>query len=263
MRKKVTKVFKFQEICEESIVFYYMKLKDKTSVGWDGLSTHVLKKVITAITVPLTHVFNLSLKTGYMPQEFKISRVIPLFKDGDKGEFGNYRPISLIPTFSKLFEQILNDQIRNYFNCFDLFTGAQFGFRKGSSPDLAVAKLMNKILENQDDISLGIFIDARKAFDMVSHDILLTKLKHYGFRGIELELMKNYLKGREQYTEVSGEVSVYLEILAGVPQGSILGFILMIYRTHLSSLLFCLRMIRVYYYMIEILKICKLEPEWS
>ena len=158
----MTKIFKFQEICEESVAFYALKLKDKTSVGWDGLSTHVLKKVINSITVPLTHVFNLSITTGYMPQEFKISRVIPLFKDGDKGEFGNYRPISLIPTFSKLFEQILNDQIRNYFNCFDLFTGAQFGFRKGSSPDLAVAKLMNKILENQDDISLGVFIKRQR-----------------------------------------------------------------------------------------------------
>ena len=104
-----------------------------------------------------------------------------------------------------------------------MFSKCQYGFRLGSEPAMAVSKFVDKIFKAENEISLGIFIDARKAFDTVDHNILLTKLKHYGFRDIELELMENYLKGRVQYTEVSGEISKYLEILAGVPQGSILG----------------------------------------
>ena len=101
-------------------------MKDKTSVGFDGVSARVIKKTAAAIIVPLCHLFNLSLKTGHIPPEFKISRVIPIFKSGKKDDFGNYRPISIITAFAKLFELIVNDQIRIYFNCFGLFSSAQF-----------------------------------------------------------------------------------------------------------------------------------------
>ena len=221
--KKVSKVFKFQEICKESIIIYASRLKNKHSAGWDGLSSYVLKQIVPSIIEPLAHVFNLSLKTGYIPPEFKVSRVIPLYKDGEKDVFGNYRPISLLPTFSKLFEAVVNEQIRNYFNCFQLFTKSQFGFRLKSEPAMAVSKFVDSIFKAQNEISLGIFIDARKAFDTIDHDILLKKLGRYGFQGTELKLLENYLKNRYQVTEIDGEVSMLVRILAGVPQGSILG----------------------------------------
>jgi len=188
-----------------------------------GVSSRVIKRTATTIAIPLCHLFNLSLKTGYIPQEFKISRVVPIFKAGKKDDFGNYRPISIIPAFSKLFELIVNDQVRSYFNCYNLFSNAQYGFRKGSNPTLAVAKFMDAIFKRRKDISLGIFVDVKKAFDSVDHQILLKKLEYYGFRGVELELMKNYLVQRYQYTDINGFISEFAEILAGVPQGSVLG----------------------------------------
>ena len=144
LKDSVNKTFKFQELCDESIVYYCLKLKDKTSAGFDGVSAHVIKRMAPVIITPLRHLFNLSLKTGYLPPEFKISKVIPLFKSGKKDDFGNYRPISIIPAFAKLFELVVNDQIRSYFKCFGLFSNAQYGFRKGSNPTLAVAKFIDK-----------------------------------------------------------------------------------------------------------------------
>ena len=215
--------FKFQELCSNSILHYALLLKDKTSLGFDGVSSHVVRRIAPAIVEPLCHLFNLSLKTGFIPQQFKIARVIPLFKSGKKDDFGNYRPISIIPAFAKLFELIVNDQIRNFFNCFNLFSNAQFGFRKGSNPTFAVAKFMDAIFKKQQDISLGVFIDVKKAFDTVDHKILLRKLEFYGFGGVELKLIANYLSQRYQFTDINGMVSELVEILAGVPQGSILG----------------------------------------
>ena len=152
LKGSVNKTFKFQEICSQSIDYYCLKMKDKTSEGFDGVSARVIKRTAPVIVAPLCHLFNLSLKTGYLPPEFKISKVIPLFKSGKKDDFGNYRPISIIPAFAKLFELVVNDQIRSYFKCFGLFSNAQYGFRKGSNPTLAVAKFIDRIFQKQQDI---------------------------------------------------------------------------------------------------------------
>ena len=220
---QTNKIFKFQEVCRESVILYASKLKNKRSSGWDGLSSFVLKRIAPTIIDPLTHLFNLSLCTGYIPPEFKVARVIPLYKAGEKDLFGNYRPISLLPAFSKLFEGIINDQIRSYFNCFQMFSKSQFGFRLGSEPSMAVSKFVDKLFEAQNEMSLGIFIDAKKAFDTIDHSILLKKLSRYGFHGTELKLIANYLTDRYQVTEVNDVISSLIKILAGVPQGSILG----------------------------------------
>ena len=212
---KCSKVFKFQEICRESIIVYASKLKNKRSSGWDGLSSHVLKQIVHVLIDPLRHLFNLSLSTGYIPPEFKVSRVIPLYKDGKKDLFGNYRPISLLSTFSKLFEIVVNDQIRSYFNCFNMFSSSQFGFRLGSEPSMAVSKFLDEIFKAESKMSIGIFIDAKKAFDTIDHRILLKKLGKYGFYGAELKLIENYLTNRYQVTEVDGVVSNLIKILAG------------------------------------------------
>jgi len=128
-----------------------------------------------------------------------------------------------LPALSKLFESVVSDQIRNYFNCFQLFSSCQYGFRLGSEPAMAVSKFIDEIFKAQDKISLGIFIDAKKAFDTIDHRTLLKKLARYGFRGAELKLIENYLFNRYQVTEIDGVVSDLVKILAGVPQGSILG----------------------------------------
>jgi retron-type reverse transcriptase len=137
----------------------------------------------------------------------------------------NYRPISLLPAFSKIFERLLHNPINLFFENYNLFSEGQYGFRKGRSTDLAGAHLINFILNNRHkgNKSVGIFIDFSKAFDTINHSILLNKLQHCGFQESSLKLLHNYLSNMKQYVEVDGHKSSFILMTTGVPQGSILG----------------------------------------
>ena len=139
--------------------------------------------------------------------------------------FSNYRPISVLPIFSKVFEKVVYKRLFNYLNKFDILFQNQYGFRKGLSTSLALHHLYDKRSAAIDHkkFTTGIFLDLAKAFDMVNPDILLNKLEHYGVQGLALEWIKSYFTNRKHYIEYNGICSRKSVIRCGVPQGSILG----------------------------------------
>ena len=200
-------------------------LKNKSSSGYDKIVSWVAKTTISTVAEPLAEIINCSLETGMVPDELKIAKVIPVYKAGAKNEFSNYRPISILPFFSKIFEKIVYARLINYLNKLDILTPSQYGFRKKSSTYMALVDICDQITNSIDnrDYCAGVFIDLSKAFDTIDHTILLTKLQHYGIRGVALDWFKSYLTNRAQFVSIESVNSDNGDITCGVPQGSILG----------------------------------------
>jgi len=190
-----------------------------------GLSSCLLKKVIPEILIPLKHIFNQSLATGTLPNKFKIAKVIPIFKSGDALDPSNYRPISLLSTFSKILEKIVHNRLFTYLDSNSLLSTQQFGFRPKHSTTHPMTLLLNQVTTslNNKKHSLIIFCDLKKAFDTCNHSILLKKLSNLGITGNSLKWFSNYLLNRKQFVSIENFESTLLSILTGVPQGSILG----------------------------------------
>ena len=165
------------------------------------------------------------LTTGIFPDAFKLSKVIPLFKKGDSSLLVNYRPISLLPTISKIFEKVIHDQLYEYFDKYNLLAEQQYGFRKQHSTEYAAVKLVDRVSKEMEigKTPTNVYIDLSKAFDTLTFHILLFKLKYYGVTDTALDLMRSYLTNRKQYVVFNSCQSDYSEIYTGVPQGSILG----------------------------------------
>ena len=225
--KKVDANFIFCQVTPELLTKIAGTLKNKTSFGPDNISSKLLKIILPQIVDPLCHLFNLSFQTGYIPIQLKLAKVVPVFKSGDKHSFTNYRPISLLSSISKLLEKIVAKQMVGFLNKHHILYANQYGFRKGHSTIHPVMQFLDKIFtalnKPQPDYSLGIFCDLKKAFDTVDFDILLSKMNHYGFRGISQTWFKNYLHNRKQYVSINGQDSQEKELHCGVPQGSVLG----------------------------------------
>ena len=225
LKHPCNETFEFKIVTPSIVGKAIDNLQDKTSTGWDGISNKILKQVKAEIVNPLTRLINRTLRTGIFPDRLKIAKVLPLYKKGDNKLLDNYRPISLLPSLSKIFEKIMNDQLREYFTNNNLFYSSQYGFRSKHSTDLAAAELIDRITKSLDSgkKSLAIFMDLSKAFDTLDHSILLEKLKYYGLNHAAVNLLQNYLFDRKQYVDYCGSVSASSTIRAGVPQGSILG----------------------------------------
>ena len=144
----------------------------------------IIKRSINSIFSPLTHIVNFSIIHGIVPNELKIARVVPIFKSGDKALFSNYRPISVLPCFSKILERIIHNRVMNYLNDFNVLCDNQYGFRKNRSPSLALIDLCNIISSAFDrrEHAIGVLLDLSIAFDTVNHAILFDQLEHYGIR---------------------------------------------------------------------------------
>jgi len=201
-----------------------LSLENKAS-DINSIPVVVLKYIAKLICPPLTVIINNSLRTGVFPTLLKQAKVIPIPKGGNASDINNYRPISILHVFSKLFEKIVHKQLYNFLEKFDILYENQFGFRRKRSTIQAIIRQLQYLYNSIDSgkIVLSIFLDFKKAFDCVDHKILLSKLKFYGIRGTPLKWFESYLTDRRQLTLVGQSKSTVCTITHGVPQGSILG----------------------------------------
>ena len=195
------------------------------SSGPNSIPIKILKVLDLPISNDLSILINESFETGIFPEKLKIAKVIPIFKKGLTSRKSNYRPISLLSVFSKLFAKLMHKRLYRFLEICEILCCMQFGFRTGHSTDHALVSLTETIKSSLDKnrYGCGIFIDLQKAFDTVNHELLLKKLEHYGIRGIALNWFYSYLSCRKQFVSVNGHSSSLREISCGVPQGSVLG----------------------------------------
>ena len=203
-----------------------IKNLNNSSAGWDDISPSVLKYIAPYISKALVNLINLSFQDGLFPDELKIARVIPLYKNDDPMIFSNYRPVSILTAISKIYEKIMYNRLVSFLSKWKLMFQYQFGFRQHHhSTYMALIILMDKLISALEErkFVLGLFLDLSKAFDTINHDILFNKLDLYGIRGTTLCLFTTYLTNRYQYVEYDNEKSSKRKIVCGVPQGTILG----------------------------------------
>jgi exonuclease III len=203
-------------------------LKKNAASGYDFVTPAFLRDIENDILNFLVKSVNNMLDSGVFPDSLKISKITPVFKDGDKQNVSNYRPIAVLPILSKIFETIIKNRLTQFLSNNNLIHSNQYGFQKNSSTSAAVVNLMSGIIGNLDakKKTAALFIDLRKAFDCVNHEILLRHLIDIGVGGKAYDLLRNYLLNRKQYTKIGKYDSDLRDIECGVPQGSILGPIL-------------------------------------
>lgn len=228
-------------VTEEEVGKVINTLKNHTSQGIDKLTSTTIKKTKNNIIKPLTYIINTMIETAVFPDPLKYAVITPVHKGGAKEDPNNYRPISVLPVLSKIFERIILDKINNFFNKYRSISEHQFGFRIGKGVDDAISKLSKEVYEslNNKKCCLTVFLDLKKAFDVIPHDLLIKKLEKLGIRGKAGELIKSYLKNRLQRTKIQNDnqnggltndyqLSSPTVVKYGVPQGSILGPLLFI-----------------------------------
>ena len=198
---------------------------NKNSPGPDGIPLILLKNNVNMISPLVCEFINLSMSKSVYPSELKRARVTPLFKGGDSMDMGNYRPISNLSIINKIFEKVIHARLSEHIETNNVITNSQFGFRKNLSTQSALLSLTDKILNTlgSNHVGAALFMDFKKAFDSINHDILLRKLQFYGFHGKIYQWIKSYLSNRSQYIKLEEAESSLQNIEFGVPQGSILG----------------------------------------
>lgn len=191
--------------------------------GTDGLPNFFVKQLKESLSDPLSQIFNKSLRSGVFPASWKETFIIPVLKSGDASHVTNYRPISILNCFSKIFEKVMHSHI---FGCINnVLSNNQHGFFKKRSTVtnlVEITDFISKNLDNNTQVDV-VYTDFSKAFDRVNHNILLCKLENFGFSNIMLIWFKSYLSSRSQYVNFNGTHSKTFLVASGIPQGSILG----------------------------------------
>ena len=182
----------------------------KKSFGVDKLHPYLASVAAFQIFRPVTYIINLSIKQGIFPDNLKIAKVIPIFKQGSRLLCDNYRPISVLPTLSKIFEKCIYYQLISYFSSENIIIPNQYGFKPGSTTMDCLVDLIEEISTSLDqgNYAVSIFLDLGKAFDTVNHSILLSKLLFYGIQNPYINWFKSYLNKRKQRVFVNGTTSL-------------------------------------------------------
>lgn len=223
----------FKIISTSELTKLFTHIKSNNAAGYDEITGKLLQHCKEEITKPLLHIINTSITENKIPLNLKISKIYPTFKKGDRQDPGNYRPISNLPTISKLLERIIYNQIINHLELNNLLTICQHGFRRKRGTNTAIAQLCEDIATIWEDKknASGLFLDLQKAFDSLDWNILLQKLRKLNIRGNAIKWIENYLQHRYQYVEldhlsnntiIKTQSSLKLTT-KGIPQGSILG----------------------------------------
>ena len=224
LRGRVTASFFLVPVDVNEISRLIHNLKS-TKQDQNSVTVGLFKRVSNHISPILADMINLSFSTGKFPTFLKVAKIIPVHKSGDSSRIQNFRPISILPLVSKIFEKALHSRLFSFFERHSVISKSQFGFLPRTSTEDAVSNLSEYLYEqlNNKKVTLNIFVDLRRAFDTVVHKILLRKLEFYGVRGLPLDLFEDFLSGREQCVRIGKTCSGYRSQNIGVPQGSILG----------------------------------------
>ena len=218
--------FFFEPVTSLEIELEISLLPSNKAYGLYSCPVRVLKCAKNIISSLLAEMMNISVQTGKYPSKLKHAKVIPVYKCDDETDPSNYRPISLLSIFNRIFEKIMYSRLKSYVEQNELLYKAQYGFREKFSTQHAILDIVNSIQMNMDKkmFSCGIFLDFKKAFDTVDHSILLDKLYFYGIRGIVHDWFSSYLADRTQTTQIdNNHISSKRNSVTGVPQGSVLG----------------------------------------
>lgn len=223
--KMLNSNFFFHPVSKNEVMNVINKLNNKKSTGIDFISTRLLKTINESISDHFASLINLSVSTGRFPDCLKKSMVTPVHKRGDPQDIANYRPISVLTNFSKIFEKIVFNRILEFLNKFNVITDSQHGFRPGRSTETAAYSFVEIVYRRLDEgmCVAGLFFDLSRAFDSLCFSFMLSKCYNLGFRGIFLDWLRSYMTGRTVKVRVNGASSDECEVVLGVPQGSVLG----------------------------------------
>lgn len=221
--------FSISQINESNVKQIISKIKPSKSKDVFGVNSDFLRKFKDYLSGPLTHLVNLSITSEKFPQLLKQGLISLIFKAGDRDQACNYRPISILPVFSKVFEKVVRNQLIDYLEYHHILHPKQFGFRRKSSTELATCYLTDVFRKSLDkgNVVGAVFLDLHKAFDTVNHLVLLHKLKQLNFSQQTLSWFTSYSESRTQSVKINDTISEPKEYRIGIPQGSILGPILL------------------------------------
>lgn len=243
---RIKNTFFLRPISVYDMFKYILSISPKSSTDINGYSMKLLHKVAASISLPLSHIYNLSCEQGIFPDSFKISKVIPIHKSNEKSNMNNYRGISLINTFSKVFEKIMSTRLSIFLEENSFFYIKQFGFRQHHSTQHAILNITNFVTKaiNNGQFALMLSFDVYKCFDILAHNILFVKLEHYGVRGVSLEWFKSYFKNRKQKVLINSTFSSnFCQIEDGVLQGSVIGVLLFL--IYINDLCNCSKLLEI------------------
>ncbi len=215
--------FTFTKVNQAQIEKEILELNPKKATGSDTIPPKIVKDALRVLKPPLTQLFNITVEENQFPSALKCANVSPLHKKDDNTNKENYRPISILPSLSKIFERIMFQQMTSYVS--NLLSPYLCGFRKGYNAQHALLRLKNNLnicLDKREKIGL-FMMDLSKAFDCIPHELLIAKLSAYGFDNQSLKFVYSYLKERKQRVKINADYSSWKDILSGVPQGSVLG----------------------------------------